>query len=188
MKEGKAKDTSKAGWKYTGGSTKVSAPSKSDSHPAANFTGISWTASEYIEHDKSASWYGWFCLAAAAVIGGIYVLTRDLFSVILLSFLAVVFGVFAARKPKVLQYQLDDRGLTIGQKFYPMNLFRSFAVIEEGPFRSVTLLPMKRFMPAISLYFSPEDETAILDAFSSLLPQEIRQQDALDKFMHRIRF
>jgi len=177
MKAGK----SKTGWKFTG----------SDSAKATTPTGptsISWTASEYIEHDKSVSWYVWFFLATAVIIGGIYLLTHEVISVILLSLLAIVFGVFAARKPQVLQYRLDDRGLTIGQKFYPMNLFRSFAVIEEGPFRSVTLLPMKRFMPAISLYFSPEDERAILDAFSSLLPQEIRQQDALDKLMHRIRF
>jgi hypothetical protein len=67
-------------------------------------------------------------------------------------------------------------------------LFRSFAVVEEGAFHTITLLPLKRFMPAISLYYAPDDEPAILKTFSALLPQESRSQDALDKFMHHIRF
>lgn len=179
-----------AGWKYTGakqGKAKTGDQPKPMSNRAA-VKQVSWTASEYIEHAKSVGWYLKFVVVAVLVIGGIYLLTGDLFSVVLLSVLAIAFGVFAARKPAVLQYKLDNNGITIGQKHYPMNLFRSFAVIQEGVFRSITLLPMKRFMPAISLYYSPDDEPAIIEAFSNLLPQESRQQDPLDKLMHRIRF
>ena len=149
---------------------------------------VSWTASEYIEHDKSAGWYIRFMLVAVVSIGLIYLLTRDLMSVVLLTLLAVGFAIFAARKPDVLQYQLDNQGITIGKKHYPISLFRSFAVIEEGAFHSITLLPMKRFMPAISLYYDPDNEQAIIETFSNLLPQEDRKQDPLDKFMHHIRF
>ena len=179
-----------AGWKYTGakqGETKLSADSKPLAS-SASVEGLSWTASEYVEHEKSAGWYIRFALVSILVIGLIYLFTREIFSVVLLLVLAIAFGVFAARKPSVLQYKLDSRGITIGPKFYPINLFRSFAVVEEGAFHTITLLPMKRFMPAISLYYAPEDEPAILKTFSALLPQESRTQDPLDKFMHKIRF
>ncbi len=149
---------------------------------------VSWTASEYIEHEKSAGWFVRYVLAVIVLVSLIFLLTREWFSVILTFALAVVFGIFAARKPTVLQYHLDNRGVVIGQKLYPISLFRSFAVVDEGAFHSIILLPMKRFMPSISIYYAPDDEAAILNAFSLLLPQETHQHDAIDRLMHRIRF
>lgn len=173
-----------AGWQFTGDKAgqEGSPPVISSIQP------VSWTASEYVAHDKSTAWFMKFIAVAIVGIGLIFFLTRDITSVILLSLLVIAFGVFAARKPNVLQYTLDNRGITIGKKFYPINVFRSFAIIEEGAFRSITLLPLKRFMPAISLYYAPDDERVIMEAFGALLPQETRKQDAVDKFMHRIRF
>lgn len=179
-----------AGWQYTGaktGQTKGETTTKAVTKPSS-VSAVTWTASEYVEHDKSAGWYIRFALVAVLGIGVIFFLTRDFMSVILLGVIAVAFGIFAARKPSVLQYKLESSGITIGSKFYPINLFRSFAVVEEGAFHTITLLPLKRFMPAISLYYAPDDEPAILKTFSALLPQESRSQDALDKFMHHIRF
>jgi len=172
-----------AGWQFTGAGQGSPKPSKPTSVKA-----VSWTASEYVEHDKSKLWFVWFALIAVGGIGLIFFITRDFISIIILGVLAVAFGFFAARKPNVLQYQLDNHGITIGQKVYPINLFRSFAIIEEGAFHSITLIPMKRFMPSISLYYAPDDEQAIMAAFGGLLPQETRQQDTIDKLMHRIRF
>lgn len=179
MAEGK-----NSSWKFTGDEDGASAPS---AQPTA-VKPVVWTASEYIEHEKTAMWYVYCVLAAAAIIGGMYLVTRDVISVLILGVLAVAFIIFAARKPQVLEYRLESNGITIGPKFYPINMFRSFAVIEEGAFRSISLLPMKRFMPSIALYYAPTDEQAIMDAFGKLLPQEIRKQDPLDKFMNRIRF
>lgn len=183
MKEG----DKQAGWKYTG-AKEGSAAANQPAGSAKPVGTVSWTASEYVAHDKSVGWYVRFGLVAVISIALIYLVTDDILSVVVLGILAVGFGYFAARKPDTLQYQIDSRGITIGQKFYPISLFRSFAVIEEGAFRSITLLPMKRFMPAISLYFAPDNEQSILEAFGNLLPQEVRKQDPLDKFMHRIRF
>jgi hypothetical protein len=175
------------GWQFTGdkeGNSDPSAPAPVN-HAVQDVT---WTASEYIDHDKSAGWFVRYVLAVIAIIGVIFFLTRDWVTIVLLGMLAIIFGIFAARKPDVLQYKLTNQGIIIGQKFYPISVFRSFAIMEEGPFRSVILLPLKRFMPSISIHYAPDDEHAIIEAFGNLLPQETHQQDAVDKFMHRIRF
>lgn len=178
---------SEIGWKYSGKDKDVTASNNGASQPKA-VSEISWTASEYIEHQKGAGWFIRFSAISFVAIGFIFFITRDYITIVILAVLAIVFGFFAARKPAVLAYRLDNRGVTIGQKFYPVNLFRSFAVIEEDAFRTITLLPMKRFMPSISLHYPPEEEKAILETFGNLLPRETRQQDPIDKFMHRIRF
>ncbi len=68
----------------------------------SNPANITWTASEFVEHDKSPSWYLGFLFLAIVGIGAIYLITRELFSVIALGLFAVAFMVFAARKPKLI--------------------------------------------------------------------------------------
>jgi hypothetical protein len=83
---------------------------------------------------------------------------------------------------------VDEHFLYIGQKFYDWGMFKSFSVIEEDAINSIYLTPLKRFMPAISVYYSPDDEEKILTTISNYLPHEERARDFIDKLMHRIRF
>jgi hypothetical protein len=50
------------------------------------------------------------------------------------------------------------------------------------------LLPMQRFMPAISIYYAPEDEEKIFAMLSERLPLEVHTKDMLERFMGRIHF
>ena len=80
------------------------------------------------------------------------------------------------------------RGLRLRGNFYDYGQFRSFAVVPEGTFQSITLMPLKRFMPMLTVYYSPEDEQKITDLLANQLPLENRGRDTLDRFLHHIRF
>lgn len=183
-------DGQEAGWQFN---SNDSAANSSQSYtetgsviePAQT---VSWTASEYASHDKNFVWYASFTGACALIIGVIFLVTRDWISVIILAVFAVAFGVFAGRKPGVLNYAIDAQGIHIGNKTYPLTLFRSFAIVQEGGMHTISLLPLKRFMPPISVFFDPKDEQKIVETLGGSLPQEDRQQDFVDKFMHKIRF
>lgn len=155
---------------------------------STNIAEVSWTASEYVAHDKGTAWFIRFGLASVAVIAVVYLITGDYISIIVLSVLAIAIGYFANRQPDTLNYKLDSQGMHIGAKLYPVSMFKSFAIVEEGAISSISLLPLKRFMPAIAVYFAPEDEKKIIDALGAMLPQEERQQDRVDRLMHKIRF
>lgn len=149
---------------------------------------FTWTASEYVSHSKTGVWYVQLGLIAAAAAALGYLITRD--PVVSGTFLlvALIFGVAAGRKPRVLDYGVDSHGIVIGQKQYPYGLFKSFSVIQEGPIRSIFLMPVKRFNPPMSLYYPPDGEQHIVEMIGAHLPQEAREQDAIDRFMHKIRF
>jgi hypothetical protein len=187
-------DQQQPGWTFSPGQQpQTAAPAPQPNIPApttpsASDGAITWSASEFVEHDKAASWYIGFLFIAVLGIGAVYLVTRDLFSVITLSLFAVAFMTFAARKPKVLSYSLSENGIQVGEKFYTLGQFKSFSVIDEGMIRSISLLPLKRFMPAINIYFAPDDENKIAGFLGARLPHEERQQDAIDRFMHKIRF
>jgi hypothetical protein len=156
--------------------------------PESHGEPISWTASEFIAHDKTAGWYGRLGIVAAALAGLIYLLTKDLISSAMVLIAAVLFGIAAARKPRQLQYELDDHGIRIGPKYYSLQVFRSFSVVPEGAFTSVVFMPLRRFSPLTTIYFAPDDEPRIVDLLAASLPYEDYQHDPLERLLRQIRF
>lgn len=149
---------------------------------------IHWTASEFIAHEKSAGWYGLLALAGVAAAALDYLITRDLFSTVVILFAAAMFGVFAARKPKTQEYSLSRQGIQIGVKSYDFQDFKTFSVAEEGAIASIVFMPLKRFMPPLTLYVAPDMEDRVVDYLSAFLPFEQHKADAVDNLLRRIRF
>lgn len=150
---------------------------------------VSWTASEYIAHSKGLSWY----LALGAIVIVLTVLIffitgGDIFSSVCILILAVIFGVYAGRQPQEQEYVIDENGVSIGKHTYGFDTLKSFSVIDEGAFSSIVFMPMKRFMPLISIYYDPADEDRIIGYLSSIMPMEYRKRDTIDRLMHKIKF
>lgn len=150
--------------------------------------GISWTASEFIAHEKGNSWYLMLGGGSIVVAVLVFLLTHDIISTAVVVFAAVIFGVFAGRKPRTQEYSLTGRGIQIGQKFYGLQNFKTFSVTEDGAIASVVLNPLKRFMPALTIYVAPDLENKVIDFLSAYLPFEQHKADAIDAMLKRIRF
>jgi hypothetical protein len=159
----------------------------SNSQPADDKT-ISWTASEFIAHQKSVGWYVILAAVTIVIAGLIYFLTKDLISTIVVVVGALTFGIYAARQPRQLDYHLDNQGVTIGSKYHAYDEFRSFAIVPEGAFSSIIFMPLKRFGQLTTIYLAPADEDKIVQLLSNILPVEEHRHDAIDQLMRRIRF
>jgi hypothetical protein len=149
---------------------------------------VSWSGSEFIEHHKSFSWYAMLGLVTIAVAAVVFLATRDKISTGMIIFAAIILGFAAARKPRTLNYHVNGSGLTIGQKFYGYDQFRSFAVVDEQAFSSVVFMPLRRFMPSLTIYYEPKDEKKIVDILVDRLPMEPHELALIDQLMRRIRF
>lgn len=149
---------------------------------------VSWTASEFIDHEKSGGWYALLIVGVLVFAVAVSALTKDIFSGVIIAIMGFAFAFFAARKPRTLPYVLDHDGLQIGPKHYAYTLFKSFSVIDEGTVRSITLMPLKRFMPPISIFYDPKDEQTIASVISTHLPFEPGDLDPIERLMRRVRF
>jgi len=148
---------------------------------------VDWEASEYIHHDKGALWI--VCLiAAAAVLVAIAVWLQIWTFAVLIVIMAVAMGVFAFRPPRVLHYKLTSDGLTVDDKVYNLADFRAFGIISEGAFYTIMLLPAKRFMPAVNVFFAEQDGEKIVDILGVRLPMEQLHLDMVDRLMRQLRF
>lgn len=149
---------------------------------------VNWSASEFVAYKKTAGWYFMILLGLVGISGLIYVLTGDVISTVSTILIGALFLGFASRQPRVLNYQISTKGITVGDRNYAFNTIKSFAVIDEGNLHSIMLIPVQRFMPSVSIYFDPQDEDHIVETLGDFLPHEDRKQDPIDRLMHRIRF
>ncbi len=175
-------------WQYAPQGQPVPASLTSSSTPAGSPGEVEWSASEFVAHNKDASWYAILGLGAVAFAAVIYFFTHDTTSAAIIVLVALLLGISGARKPRVLQYRVNGSGLAIGNKFYSYAEFKSFSVMQEGAFSSIMFLPLKRFMPPLSIYYEPKDEDNIVEVLAYYLPMEARSHDMIDGLIRRIRF
>ncbi len=149
---------------------------------------VNWSASEFIDHEKKSSWYLGLAGLTVLAVAIIYLITQDIITAVVIFIAAVLFGVTAKRRPRTLDYKIDNIGVIIDGKHFPYGVFKSFSVFAEGAFNSIQLMPLKRFMPPISLYFPPENEEQIVTTLGSYLPHEVKSFDPIDRLMRRVRF
>jgi hypothetical protein len=86
----------------------------------------------------------------------------------------------------MMQYKLDHHGIQINEKIFNLHDFRAFGVLQEGGLYSVVLIPMKRFMPSVNVYFPAEQGEHIVDVFGEVLPMEQVEPDLLDKLTRKL--
>lgn len=149
---------------------------------------ITWEASESVHHEKDGLWF-MAILVGAAILALISIfLIRSITFTILIIVMVVALFVLAKRPPRVLRYQLDGGGITINEKSYSFHDFKAFGIVQDGPFYYVSLIPLKRFMPGIDVYFPEEYGEDIVDILGEFIPMKMIEPDILDKITKQLRF
>jgi hypothetical protein len=156
--------------------------------PADKDRTVSWTGSEFIANHKGSKWFLSFFAVLVAVVGLIFALTKDYVSAISVAVVGVLFAFLANRQPRQLTYQIDNKGINMGSNFYAFDQFKSFSLAQDGAIGYINLMPMKRFMPDVSIYFPPEQEATIIEILSDHLPHNEGDERHIDKLAKRFRF
>lgn len=188
-----AQKPEEAGWQYSANADDAESPAMPmDDSPAPDQTvgddAVEWSASEYVDREKSRGWYAWLAVGAVVISAGIYLLTRDIAAIVVVVVLTVALGVSGGHKPRVINYRLDGKGLKAGSKFYPYKAYKSFTMPEEGPFAVVVMLPLKRFDFPASAYLAPDTADKAVTLLSEHLPMERGELDTVDRLMRRLHF
>lgn len=148
---------------------------------------ITWTASEYVQHDKQIAWYLALTIVTILLLGVAIFMKAWTFAVLIIV-MGVSVGVLAGRPPRSVKYTLSEYGLRVDEKNFGYHDFRAFGVIQDSALHSIVLIPNKRFMPAVTVYFPSEMGEQIVDIFGAFLPMENVELDFIEKFARKIRF
>lgn len=149
---------------------------------------LMWQASEYVQHEKRMLWYvALIAVAVVLLLISIFLIKSWSFAVLVVV-LGVCVGVMAGRPPHLINYSLTDEGLSINDKKFSYQDFRAFGVVQDGSLHFLALIPVKRFMPAVNVYFPPEQGEQIVDTLGMYLPMEQIESDMVEKLARRLRF
>ena len=149
---------------------------------------ITWTASEFIMHQKSPLWYLWLILGSFVVAFLVWLLTKDVISASVIIVAMIMLAIWGAKKPRELEYRVDKDGVHIGERFFSFSGFKSFAIDRKGAFSSLVFFPLKRFSMLTIAYYDPMDEQKIVDIVSLYLPMQEKGRDLIDELMWKIKF
>lgn len=184
---------STAQWNYTSG--KLTAQenqslNEDSTQPLVNQDEVlvSWSASEFVEHDKTSGWYITLAVSSVILAFFMFLITRQILSVIVVLVMAAAFAVYGSTKPRSLNYTVTPSGLQIGDKVYPFNTVKSFCIIGEGGMPYVQLLLQKRLSVPIVAYAAPDQIDHIAEVIGRFVPYDQKKRDIADKISSRIRF
>jgi hypothetical protein len=166
----------------------MDSPEQSQPQQHQHFEPLSWQASEYIHSEKNILWFIALGLGTLVVAAIAYFLIRSWTFTILVFVMAATAGFYAKRPPHALNYTLEDDHLSIEDRKYGYEEFKAFAILKDGPLAYIMLIPVKRFMPAVTLYFPPEEGKRIVDILGSIMPLEEREPDLLERTVRKLRF
>lgn len=148
---------------------------------------ITWDASEYVHFDKGGLWIVGFSVIVLVLLGIAIWLSAWTFA-ILIVVMAIAMAIFAFRPPRILHYVLNDNGVQINNQNFVYSDFRAFGVLQDGAFFTLTFIPVKRFSPALSVYFAEDHGEQIVDLVGNHLPMEHIEPDFIDTLMRRLHF
>jgi hypothetical protein len=148
---------------------------------------VTWQAKEFIHQEKGATWFIVFAVTIAAFLAVAIFLMKSWTFALLLVVIAVVIVVLSKRPPRVMEYALSEDGLHIDNTLHKYADFKSFGVVRDSGEFSVMLIPRKRFMPGITVYFPEEAGEDIVDVLGSRLPMRDLHLDVVDKIVRKLR-
>ena len=148
---------------------------------------VTWQAKEFIHQEKGATWFIAFAATIAVFMAVAILLMRSWSFAVLLVVIAIVIVILSKRPPRVMEYALSEEGLHIDNTVHKYEDFKSFGVIHDTNEFSVMLIPRRRFMPGITVYFPEEAGEDIVDVLGSRLPMRDLHLDVVDKIVRKLR-
>ena len=153
-----------------------------------------WSALEYEEKDRTSDWF--WALGIIVVTSSIAaIIFENYFFATLIILSGILLRFFAIKKPDMVTYELNRKGLIIRSRLYPYDNIKSFW-IQIGtyheinpPHNEINMKPIlfihseRAFMPILSI---PIDETIAEDIHSIILSKNIAEVEMKEHVSEKI--
>ena len=148
---------------------------------------IAWNAPEGVRIQRGAVWYVLFAIVLAGLMALAILVFQNWTFAILLPIMAVALFVLSNKNPQTINYAISPKGIYIADTLHDFSEFRAFGLLHENDQHSILLLPVKRFSPGLTIYFSEAEGETIVDMLGARLPMQEIKPDALEKFIRLIK-
>lgn len=142
---------------------------------------IQWQAPEYVQERRSPWWFIGFWLVVAVLMALAAFAMKSISFAVLVPVMAAALMIYSHRPPRMISYVLSPKGLYINEKLHPLGEFRSFGVAQDESIPGLSLIPVRRFRPSLTVHFPVEAGEAIVDMLGSRIPMQEVKFDVFDR-------
>lgn len=143
---------------------------------------ISWQVEEYNHREKGPDWYWALGVIALAGATTAVIFHNTLFAIFIV-LAALLLGMYANRKPDIVDIAISEEGITLRSYFYPFDKIKGFA-IDENPLGNHLLIESDRLVaPLISIPIPFSIDT---EALSALLKTRLPVKPLKEHVYHRL--
>jgi len=148
---------------------------------------ITWETPEYKHKKRGLDWY--FALSIIAVFSSAtsFLLNNALFGIFILLgvFTLMIYGI---RKPRVINIELSNRGVSVNDTLYLYNTLKSFWVEENNEEPKILIQSEKVLMPYIIIPLGDTDPDIVREFLLNYLEEEEHREPLLQKLMEYLGF
>ncbi len=149
---------------------------------------LEWTALEYEEKDRGNDWF-WalgIIVVASSVASFIY---GNFFFGLFLIIGGILVVMFAVKKPDLVFYELNEKGLKIRNRLFPYKNIKAFWVKKDTEKPTLFIKSERAFMPIISMPIDPNLADQVKDfMISGNVPEEEIKEHVSEKIMEYFGF
>ena len=149
---------------------------------------LEWTALEYEEKERGNDWF--WALGVIVVASSItsFIYGNSFFGLFLI-ISGILLAIFAIKKPDLVFYEINEKGLKIRNRLFPYKNIKSFWV-KNTDLKSTLFIKSERlFMPIISLPIKPDLSQAVRNfmLLGGVIEEEIKEHPS-EKIMESLGF
>lgn len=150
-------------------------------------TPLEWEAHEYVHTDKSTDWY-WSVGLIAITLAVIAILMHNLLFAVVIIVATAALLMLSVRKPRLIKFEINSRGVVIDDLLYPYSTLDSFWVEDKFFVDKLILKSQKPLMPLIVIPFTDINPEEMRDTMLQYLHEEEHEEPLSHSLMERLGF
>lgn len=148
---------------------------------------LEWTAPQYHHTHKTKDWY-WAVGIISLTIALLAVIFNNVIFALFIIFGAFALCVHAAKPPKIINYEITNKGVIIDKILYPFTTLESFDIETESDTSKIIVKSKKFLMPYITLPLHEDDAELARTVLSAYLKEEELKEPFSQKIMEQLGF
>ena len=149
---------------------------------------ISWSAPEYKRKEKTADWYWAVILISFAIVVTSIITHNILFAILIVISTAILMS-FSITAPKIIQININQKGVAIEKEMYPFATLESFWVESQDEENLKIILKSKKLiMPLITIPLEEHRHLDVREFLLQYLPEVEMHEPLSQKLMEKLGF
>jgi len=144
---------------------------------------ISWSAPEFAHYEKNRGWFLGLFLITAILLAIAVLMKNFLFAFLIIVSVFLIYTQ-AKKRPRLIEFIISEKGVTIDEKLYPYNELHSFWIFEEPEAQILSLISKKIIHPRLPIPLGDKTSEEIKEVLSIFIPLK-KQEEAFSETLAR---